>query len=122
MGREAEDPTCLQPVLCCGDVLEVQGHAQDQQSPQAEKVWDTNKALEWWCSPPCHSTGPRRPLERDVRTESPCPSPTCPHLSCARAQTIPLIIPGSFSQVIPKANHSLCWAPPSHCLHLSTKH
>lgn len=48
----------------------------------------------------------RRLLERAVRTEPPCPSPTCPHLSHAQAPTIPLIIPGSFSQVIPKANHS----------------
>lgn len=48
----------------------------------------------------------RRPLESAVRTERPCPSPMCPHLSHAQAPTIPLIIPGSFSQVIPKTNHS----------------
>lgn len=47
---------------------------------------------------------------RAMSTGPPCPIPMCSHLSRVRAQTIPLIIPGGFSQVIPKAKRSHSWA------------
>lgn len=45
-----------------------------------------------------------------MSTRPPCPIPTCSHLSRVRAQTIPFVIPGSFSQVMPEATCGLIWS------------
>lgn len=111
-----------QPAPWHKDVLQ----AQDQHKDPGLKIshcdlWRSLATLGCRCGPPGHHTDPRRPLQRS--TGVPCPIPTSSHLSLVRAQTLPLIIPDSFSQVIPKAKRSLSWsvrptARPAHRLPL----
>lgn len=70
----AEGPTCLQPVLWCGDVLEVQGHAQDQHIPRLKMCGTLTKLWSVGAAPLATPQAPGGSREA-VRTEPPCPIP-----------------------------------------------